>query len=72
LTLPAASLQDFDVLRYKPGQHYHCHMDTFDAGPRAPVHCCRFSFLSFSLICCLSWTLPVKIQALQAKVTYFL
>jgi hypothetical protein len=31
LTLPAASLQDFNVLRYKPGQHYHSHMDTFDA-----------------------------------------
>jgi prolyl 4-hydroxylase len=32
IALSIVPLQDFNVLRYKPGQHYHSHMDTFDAG----------------------------------------
>ena len=31
MTNTQLSLQDFNVLRYSPGQHYHSHMDTFDA-----------------------------------------
>ena len=27
---PLLSSQDFNVLRYSPGQHYNSHMDTFD------------------------------------------
>ncbi|WIA44512.1 hypothetical protein OEZ86_007251 [Tetradesmus obliquus] len=28
---PPSHGEDFNVLRYSPGQHYHSHMDTFDA-----------------------------------------